>query len=594
MQKRIIISLLVLILLSVVALQTLNYTGYTIQTDSTNSVKGTSTLEKAVDFFSGSKQDLCGDGKINSGEQCDDGNQVTESCVYGQKSCQVCNSRCQLSTGAISFCGDKITNGKEICDGTAINGKKCTDFQGYSSGVVGCINSCTSYDLLECIRTPVCGNEIVESGEGCDCGQNGLCEGISCSDIRSGFSSGEVYCNSACTDYDDSHCSLRGVPLNVPASERTADLPDSWLVLYNSNNAESIEWKNWYIEEWGIPEENTFGLNVSNVENISDSEFRTTIFYPVKQHLVNNPSLNSRTMGIIVGYRVPGNFRKDASHPQGPTPTTYPWGGWSVSNNLADMGSATQYRRSNLLQYRPYNGQGIPNRITKEALNNIVTDIPYDYTQKPFLTARIDAPTLEQAKELTRKAKAIINGTNNLSGDYIYGDYMHSFSAGNVSNWSILKSSMENPNWGVSSLEIYPWVNFDYPANHNILLSTPNAAFRFSWYLVTGWNASNIWTNSGARVLSYALDSWGATTVRSTSAHQARAVPNALFSGGYAAAIGSTAEPFLGNEPELETILWSLHEGQTLGEAFFQANPRVNFMWELNGDPFLSVPNWFN
>ena len=41
----------------------------------------------------------CGDGSIQAGngETCDDNNKVTETCPYGQTSCSVCNSSCNLA-----------------------------------------------------------------------------------------------------------------------------------------------------------------------------------------------------------------------------------------------------------------------------------------------------------------------------------------------------------------------------------------------------------------------------------------------------------------------------------------------------------------
>jgi hypothetical protein len=71
-------------------------------------------------------------------------------------------------------------------------------------------------------------------------------------------------------------------------------------------------------------------------------------------------------------------------------------------------------------------------------------------------------------------------------------------------------------------------------------------------------------------------------------------VPNALVNGGFAAAFGATAEPFLGNEPQPSTVLWCLAEGRTLAEASSHASPYVNYMWEAVGDPLMRVPYWFS
>ena len=33
----------------------------------------------------------CGDGVVDAEEECDDGNAITESCIYGEEDCTVCN-----------------------------------------------------------------------------------------------------------------------------------------------------------------------------------------------------------------------------------------------------------------------------------------------------------------------------------------------------------------------------------------------------------------------------------------------------------------------------------------------------------------------
>ncbi|MDH5717446.1 MAG: hypothetical protein OEZ22_07380, partial [Spirochaetia bacterium] len=55
---------------------------------------------------------VCGNNIIEENEGCDDGNTITESCLYGETSCTVCDSTCSSVAGVLTgYCGDSITNG---------------------------------------------------------------------------------------------------------------------------------------------------------------------------------------------------------------------------------------------------------------------------------------------------------------------------------------------------------------------------------------------------------------------------------------------------------------------------------------------------
>ncbi|MDH5716466.1 MAG: hypothetical protein OEZ22_02385 [Spirochaetia bacterium] len=98
---------------------------------------------------------VCGNGTVETGETCDDGNTVTERCAYGETACQVCNGSCNFAAGEISFCGDGVPDGS--------NGEGCDD----SNTTAG--DGCDADCKVE-TANPVCGNNIAEVGEGCDDG----------------------------------------------------------------------------------------------------------------------------------------------------------------------------------------------------------------------------------------------------------------------------------------------------------------------------------------------------------------------------------------------------------------------------------------
>jgi len=94
---------------------------------------------------------VCGDGVIQSGEQCDGSNLGGSSCValgfVGGS--LTCDPTCHFNVTACSaaVCGDNIIEGGEECDGTDLGGESCVTF-GFDLGVLRCSN-CT-FDFSGC------------------------------------------------------------------------------------------------------------------------------------------------------------------------------------------------------------------------------------------------------------------------------------------------------------------------------------------------------------------------------------------------------------------------------------------------------------
>jgi cysteine-rich repeat protein len=115
----------------------------------------------------------CGDGILNLGEECDDGNNV---------SCDGCSDFCEIEVGYV--CGDGILN--TDCE-------ECDD--GNTDPGDGCRADCT----LE-----ICGDGILDPQEGCDDGNNTPCDGCS-SDcvIEEGYVCGDGILNTDCGEECD-------------------------------------------------------------------------------------------------------------------------------------------------------------------------------------------------------------------------------------------------------------------------------------------------------------------------------------------------------------------------------------------------------
>lgn len=347
---------------------------------------------------------------------------------------------------------------------------------------------------------------------------------------------------------------------------RTADLPDSWLILYNLDDVESVAWAEWYQVERGIPAENMLGLYASGDEHLPNrSTAEAQIIDPVEDYFAAHPEIEARIMGFVLGYGLPGHF--------GSPPGAPGVGGFSIANALQDLTNTTTWEMNLDCPHMtpPYGCMPTGGRPTK------ATMIPGHY-----MTAQIQAPTLEAAQQLTLQAQHLeAVGLTTLLDTYAWFDYVDPVIPGD--EWYWLKRAVED-----TDFQDVPWIVFDADVDQ-----TPSDAFRFGTHDVSGWDDPRLFsTTTGPRVLAFNLNSWGATTLRSCHTEGGRYVPNALAAG-YAAAIGATGEPYCCVAPFPDTLMGSLREGWTLGEAFYLANPYDDWMWTLVGDPFLRITYWF-
>jgi len=121
----------------------------------------------------------CGDGHhdANQDEDCDGADLGGATCqsrsanyIGGQLAC---TANCKFDpTGCVLVrtpsCGDGIVDPGEQCDGTVPGGVTCESLQ-YAGGTIGCTDDCR-LDLSHCVvSTPaVCGNGRRDPGEACD------------------------------------------------------------------------------------------------------------------------------------------------------------------------------------------------------------------------------------------------------------------------------------------------------------------------------------------------------------------------------------------------------------------------------------------
>jgi uncharacterized protein (TIGR03790 family) len=346
---------------------------------------------------------------------------------------------------------------------------------------------------------------------------------------------------------------------------RTAKNADSWLVLYNKNSKESIEWAEWYSQLHKIPNENLLGLNASLEERICVEEFLSQIYYPILE------KTNDKIMGIIVGFLVPGNFYLPSPWSAGEIiPPTPEGSGYSVTSALMNMSYISgpiKYTvpETNYYQWKTYPTYPNPHffDVDYETPSNGVTK--FSLGARRFLTARIDGPSLKDVKKLSDPI--FLNKTRYLYYDNIDESY---------GEWASLDSAL-------NKFVDLQWIEFN-----SDIEDTPDCLIRFSWSRISAWR-DVVWDGSGTRLLAFDQNSFGATTIRSLIDHNGRFVPNILFKANFKVAIGATAEPLINTSPDISTLIYHILEGRNLGESMFLSVAFTNWMWELVGDPLLSL-----
>ena len=163
---------------------------------------------------------LCGNGKLDSGEKCDGAkfeNNKSNCSDWGDfaagtaacsASCEIVLTNCILQSETAK-CGDnKINTADEECDGTAGNiygVTKCSAYNNsYTSGDLKCTNTC-KIDTSACVKaTSHCGNGKLDDDEWCE--GTKFMDGIkTCSDYSPYYNGGTLKCNSSC-EFDISAC----------------------------------------------------------------------------------------------------------------------------------------------------------------------------------------------------------------------------------------------------------------------------------------------------------------------------------------------------------------------------------------------------
>ncbi|MBQ9394565.1 MAG: hypothetical protein IJU23_03480 [Proteobacteria bacterium] len=189
------------------------------------------TSDCQIDDSSCTVKAVCGDNKIDAGEECDGTTFVNKYCKNYDanrfKSGQLKCSSCKIDTSdCVTYCGDGTVSGTtlgEKCDHNATTGvdkfptsaNTCAKVVGTgSTGTLACSDDCSTIITTGCSAPVVetCGDGIVnQTSEQCD-GSAFRNNKKACNYWNSAYTSGDMKCKTDCT-FDESDCVTE-----VPAS----------------------------------------------------------------------------------------------------------------------------------------------------------------------------------------------------------------------------------------------------------------------------------------------------------------------------------------------------------------------------------------
>jgi hypothetical protein len=133
--------------------------------------------------------DGCGNGVVDGTDECDDGADNSDSAP------NACRTTCQSA-----WCGDGVVDEQEACDSTDLAGETCVGL-GLLGGDLACAMDCAGFDVSGCDIATFCGNGVIDPPEVCD--GSGL-GGATC--VSLGFEGGELACAPDCLSLNSDVC----------------------------------------------------------------------------------------------------------------------------------------------------------------------------------------------------------------------------------------------------------------------------------------------------------------------------------------------------------------------------------------------------
>lgn len=327
-----------------------------------------------------------------------------------------------------------------------------------------------------------------------------------------------------------------------------------WLVVYNTADGDSLAWAEFYRQQWDIPYANLCGLDLPLDETIDAATFAA--MQSSLADYLDRHQLNDRIIGILLGYRVPGYVLDILDQPHALTTQLHRLSSsWPADNPLS--------RNSPLV------------RPTKENLNGL------------GMTARIDAATLDQAKQYTLRAKALKEADwNDPSKNRLWFDpyWINHPMADDMKSSAIA--------WANGLDRQQTLLPFHIPENPDPLQDVDFSAVDRDGFVFT-WNDSNTPTltfgsSAGHRALfvQLAIDRCVVTRRRTTGSSD---WASAAFSAGYAAVAAASRPLSSTGWITFRPLFEALKQGWPLGEAWHLASPMLTEEIDWVGDPLMTL-----
>ena len=200
----------------------------------------------------------CGNNEKEGDEVCDGTALSGQTCtsrgyVSGSLACESDCTAFDESACVAAACGNDQIEGDELCDGTALGGQTCEDEGFELGGTLSCAANCLEYVTTSCDTADVCGDGTkgaseqcddgnTDNGDGCDsdckieaeCGNNEkepgeICDGTDLDSetcTTKSFDAGTLSCESDCSGFDTSSCTIADDSDDSDDSDNSGDFDD--------------------------------------------------------------------------------------------------------------------------------------------------------------------------------------------------------------------------------------------------------------------------------------------------------------------------------------------------------------------------------